>query len=93
MIETTATWLYRLRLEHDRRQAAERASQPAQEPLPFGDHFLDDEGHYLLAHGTRVGLNRHADNDEDLCPPCQAFMNELIAAGYAKRLDTPGRSP
>lgn len=86
----SADWL---RIELDYRAGAERASRPEQQPLPFGDGFLDDQGRFVLAHGTTVGLGRHAAGGEDLCSACQVFMDELIAAGFARRLDAPGRSP
>lgn len=84
----TGQWfLTRLRLEQERAAAA----LPVQQPLPFGDRFLDDQGRFVQAHGTTVGLNRHADASEGLCGPCQAFMDELIAAGFARRLEPGGQ--
>jgi hypothetical protein len=76
-----------LRLLHDRDVAQRRASEPRQEPLPFdGDgSFLADETPNF--HGTSVGVSRHAAAGEDLCGPCRDWMETLVEADFAVRLD------
>lgn len=80
------TGLQRARLvaELDRERA--RAEARA-ELLPFGDGYLDDDRPDF--HGTNVGLQRHTDAGEPFCPPCTALLDELLAAGLARRVDDP----
>jgi hypothetical protein len=79
--------LIRARLLHEREVAQRRASEPRQEPLPFdGDgSFLADETPEF--HGTTVGVSRHAAAGEKLCAPCRDWMETLVDAGLAVRLD------
>jgi hypothetical protein len=79
----------RLRFEHDwqagKDRDRQRATQPRQEPLPFGDGYLDDDELVPEIHGTGLGVRRHEAAGELLCPVCLAWVNELIAGGYAAR--------
>lgn len=77
--------LIRMRLEHDRQRAAERAATPHQEPLPWGDGWLDDDTPEY--HGTNVGLARHSEADQELCWLCRRWIEELIGSGFARRLE------
>lgn len=79
--------LARLRFRHDRDKRERRAATAQQELLPFeGDgSFLADEQPEF--HGTTVGVGRHAAAEEPLCGPCRAWMEELVAAGLAVRLE------
>lgn len=76
--------LTRLRVEHDRALATQRASTPYQEPLPFGDGWLDGRDEAIEWHGTNVGLRLHAEADEPPCSACAGFLGELVDAGLAR---------
>jgi hypothetical protein len=76
-----------LRLRHDWQAEKDhehrRATEPRQEPLPFDDGFLDDDELVVEIHGTALGVRRHLDAGEDPCAMCGAWIDELVAAGYA----------
>ena len=78
--------LLRLQLQHERDRAALHASTPRQEPLPFGDGWLDADQDKIEFHGTNIGLRLHVENAEQPCPPCTAFLNELLDAGLARKV-------
>lgn len=80
--------LIRERFLAEREREAARTAAP---PLPFGDGLFDDPTPEF--HGTSVGLARHADASQDPCVLCHAWMDELIAAGFAVRLDDGGQQP
>ena len=74
-------------MEHDwqreKDRQARRTSQPRQEPLPFGDNYLDDDELVVEIHGTSLGVRRHLAASEDLCTLCAGWVDELVEAGYA----------
>jgi hypothetical protein len=78
--------LIRLQLQHERNRASDRASAPRQEPLPFGDGWLDVDQEQIEFHGTNIGLRLHAEHEEQPCAACQAFLNELLDAGLARKV-------
>lgn len=78
--------LLRLQLQHERNLAAQHASTARQEPLPFGDGWLDGDDKAIEFHGTNIGLRLHTEKAEQPCPPCAAFLNELIDAGLAREV-------
>lgn len=78
--------LVRLQLQHERDRATQRAATPRQEPLPFGDGWLDADQAEIEFHGTNIGLRLHTENAESPCPPCTAFLNELIDTGLARKV-------
>jgi hypothetical protein len=77
----------RLRFEHDwqaeRDRERRRAGEPRQEPLPFGDGFLDDDELVPEIHGSALGVRRHLAAGETPCPVCREWIDELVAAGFA----------
>lgn len=75
-----------LQLQHDSAKAAERASEPRQEPLPFGDGWLDEDEEKIEFHGSSVGLRLHAEADEQPCAACASWLAELIGAGVVRAL-------
>jgi hypothetical protein len=79
--------LARLRIQYERAHAIERASTPRQEPLPFGDGWLDADQEEIEFHGTNIGLRLHAEQDETPCAPCSGFLGELLDAGLARRME------
>lgn len=76
-----------IELAKARRDAERERVDARAQLLPFGDGYLDDDRPDW--HGTNVGLQRHTDAGEGLCPPCRELVDELIAAGLARRLDPP----
>ncbi len=89
MTSPSARELMRARLlaDHERAQVRESARAGL---LPFGDGYLDDDRPDF--HGTNVGLQRHTDAAEPFCPPCQRLLDELIAAGLARKVPDPAHT-
>lgn len=79
-----------LRLQHDGAKAAERASEPRQEPLPFGDGWLDGDVETIEFHGSSVGLRLHAEAGEQPCTACASWLAELVGAGLVRALPDSG---
>lgn len=77
--------LIRLRLLAEYERRATKAAEPAQLPLDLGNSLYTDETPEF--HGTQVGVSRHAAAGEELCQPCDTFMQEMVAAGFAVRLE------
>lgn len=82
-----AARLVRLQVTHERERDAARAQASYQEPLPFGDGYLDGPDEEIEFHGSSVGLRLHVLNTEPVCPACAEFLEELAAADMLRPID------